>query len=137
MSGAMAPWLRSMLIDKGVMSESGLTLRAHIRTHRGCGLPTLSGICDIGFDAWCDLAELTAIGEAEALLAGRRTYELYSGRSLYSRDRWTIHSRPAGGERHPVLAEHRCGEQVPAGWILRRPETTDPVPALDHDEIGF
>lgn len=137
MSGAMAPWLRSMLIDKGVMSESGLTRRAHVRTHRGCGLPTLSGICDIGFDAWCDLAELTAIGEAEALLAGRRTYELYAGRSLYSRDRWTIHSRPAGGARHPVLAEHRCDEQLPAGWILRRPETTDPVPALDHDEIGF
>ena len=135
MSGGMAPWLRSMLVDKGVMSESGLTRRAHIRTHRGCGLPTLSGICDIGFDTWCELAELTSAGEAEALLAGRRTYELYAGRSLYIRDRWTISSRPAGGDRHPVLAEHRCGEQLPADWILQRPET--PAPARTLDEIGF
>ena len=137
MSGAMAPWLRSMLIDKGVMSEGGLTRTAHIRTHRSCGLPTMSGISDLGFDTWCDLAELTTTGEAEALLTGRHTYELYAGRSLYHRDRWTIHSRPAGGERHPVLAEHRCAEQLPADWILRRPETTAPAPALDHDEIGF
>lgn len=118
MAEQMAAWMRQMLIDKGVLTEQGLSRKARIRTHRPCGLPTLAGIdSDLaGLDAWCDLGELHAYGEAMALISGRRTYELWGGR-LGHRDQWQIQGRPAGSSRHPVFSEHRCHDPIPPDWI--------------------
>ena len=122
-------WLTSMLVDKGVMSERGLTRRAKLVSHRACGFPTLAGFdADrAALDVWCDLGELTLEGEALALLDGRRTYELHAGR-LSPRDRWCIPSRPAGKSRWPVFAERRCHEPIPAAWCIpHRPAPPRPT----------
>ena len=128
-------WLTSMLVDKGVLTEQGLTRRAKLISHRPCSEVVLAGIdSDLaGLDAWCDLGELTRSGEALALLEGRRTYELHGGR-LSLRDRWQITGKPAGGKR-PVLASHLCARAVPAAWCVT-PEPATPAPTYD-DRIPF
>jgi hypothetical protein len=47
-------WLRSMLVDKGVLSEAGLTRNAGIRTCRKCRTNCLAGIDINGLDTWTD-----------------------------------------------------------------------------------
>lgn len=137
MSAPMPTWMKQMLIDKGVLTEQGLSRKARILTHRPCGIPTLAGIDSdrCGLDAWCDLAEIHAYGEAMALLSGRRTYELWGGR-LGHRDHWMIQGRPAGGTRYPVFAEHRCHEPIPTDWI--HPSKPAPQPtARNLEEIPW
>ena len=79
-------WMTSLLVDKGVMSEQGLTRRAKLIPHRPCGLVVLAGLDSdrAALDVWCDLGELTLHGEAMALLEGRRTYELHGGRLVHA-----------------------------------------------------
>jgi hypothetical protein len=130
----MPDWLRSMLIDKGVLTAQGLTIRAKIITHRPCGIPTLAGIDGrvAGLDTWCDLGQLSPHGELQAMLDGRRTYRLYGG-ELDPRDRWNTLGHPASHDR-PVFAEHRCGQPIPANWCL----TPQPSPARpDLEEIPW
>jgi len=62
-------------------------------------------------------------GELFALLNDRRTYELDGGR-LYRRDSHSIARRPPT-ELRPVLAEHRCGDPIPAR--VARPTRTPPA----------
>ena len=124
----MPDWLRSMLIDKGVLTAQGLTIRAKVMTHRACGFPTLAGIDArvAGLDAWCDLGQLSPYGELHALLDGRRTYRLHRG-ELDPRDRWNTAGHPAGHDL-PVFAEHRCHQPIPATWCLPSlPTTSRPV----------
>lgn len=128
----MPAWLESLLIDKGVLTAQGLSRKAKVVIHRDCGLPTVAGFdadrCAL--DAWCDPAQLTADGEAWALLDGRATYELRVDR-LERRDRWTIPGRPPSHEL-PVLAAHRCHAPIPAAWRL------PPAPAtLTRPTEGF
>ncbi len=130
----MPDWLRSALIDKGVLTAQGLSRRAKVITHRPCGMPTMSGIDrdPCGLDAWCDLGQLTADGEFQALLDGRRTYEV-SNQRLHPRDRWSIPGHPASPTT-VVLAEHRCHQPIPATWCqpprpARQPRTaTEGIP---------
>lgn len=135
----MEPWLQAMLVDKGVMSESGLTTTARIRLHPPCRIPTLAGLDGprCALDTWCDLAELNALGEAEAHLAGRRTYWLH-GRQLVPRDQWSIPAKPAGAPGSPpVLVEHRCHELIPSHWIHHNPTPQQPsTPAVTTDLEG-
>ena len=128
--------MTSLLVDKGVLSEAGLTRRAKLMSHRACGFPTLAGLdADrAALDAWCDLGELTLEGEALALLNSRRTYELHAGR-LSRRDRWAIPSRPAGKSRWPVFAEHRCHEPIPAAWCI--PYRPEPAMTTTNEGIPF
>lgn len=114
----MPRWLTDMLIAKGAMSETGLTWRAGIRTHRLCRMPCLAGIDDNGLDTWCDLGELHSSGEAHALLEGRWTYDLHAGTQLCYRNADRIAWQPAGTGRNPVLAEHRCQHPIPAAWTM-------------------
>lgn len=112
----MPRWLADRLVEDGVLSESGLSRTARIRAHPPCRIPTMAGIDSDGLDAWCELAPLSAAGEAGALLAGRRTHRLHADR-LVRRDQWSIAGRPAGSDAsEPVFAEHRCRQPIPAGW---------------------
>ena len=128
MTGQTMPaWLRSMLVDKGYMTHDGVTFRARIRTCRHCHLPAVAGIDDNGLTTWCDPGELSPDGELQALLDGRRTWDLYGGTGLTLRTRSAIAYRPAGDQRRPVLAEHRCHQAIPATWCMppiHRPATT-------------
>ena len=130
-TATMPRWLTKMLLDKGVISEHGLTRNAAIRTHKPCRIPTLAGIDDTGFDTWCDLAELDPHGEAHALLDGRLTYDLYAGRLLCHRTPSRITHAPAGQARtrddRPVFAEHRCHHPIPATWCVP-PLPAQPTP---------
>lgn len=130
----MPEWLQRMLIAKGVMTESGLFRKARIQRHRGCGLPILAGLdADLcALEARCDVAELTAEGEALALLAGRRTYELDANRHLHPRNRYAITRRSA--QATTVLVEHHCDTPTPASWTKPTPPPFRPA---DVEEIPF
>lgn len=87
----------------------------HLRAERchQCRADTLRGLDDM----WAagpievDPTPLSAIGEALALLAGRRTVacEHWHGLRFTRRRHWQITSRPAGTRGLDIYAEHRCG----------------------------
>lgn len=133
----MPRWMRSMLEAKGVISAQGLTATARIHTHRPCGIPTLAGFDDhvAALDAWCDLAQLSTLGEALALLDHRRTYQLWNDSHLRRRDRWNIPGHPPS-ERVPVFAEHRCHAPIPATWCLPPTPAEQPTAPADS-EVPF
>jgi len=107
-----AAWITQMLIDKGIVSEGGLTRKARIQTHRPCRMPCLAAIDDLGLDTWCDLAELTPQGELDSLLEGRHTWHLHAGTDLCHRGRMRIAWSSAGDRSLPVFAEHRCDQPI-------------------------
>jgi len=117
---SMQPWMRQMLIDKGVLSTQGLSRKAKVMRHKKCGILTLAGFDadSCAMDAWCDLAQLSTAGEVQALLAQRRTYELHFDRLNY-RDSWAIKSRPASSSPAAVYAAHLCGSPIPAPWSIQ------------------
>lgn len=136
----MPEWLRAQLIDQGHLSESGLARTARILRHRPCGLPTLAGLDShlAALEARVDLGELTAFGEAAALLSGRRTYEYnIIRRQLSRRDRYRIAGKPAGSGQATVFAEHRCEEPIPASWCLPPTQTPPTKPTTESKEIPF
>jgi hypothetical protein len=67
--------------------------------------------------ASCDPQPLTRTGELMAVCAGRRVYHLDLNGWLWHRNAWRLRS-PARGQ---VLAEHRCGEAIPATWRQEPP----------------
>ena len=111
-------WLRSMLIDKGVLSEAGLTRNAGIRTCRTCRTSCLAGIAITGLDTWLDPHQLHTAGELQALLDGRRTFNLYAGKQLMPRDRHLMAAYPAGYKQRPTFAAHRCDQPIPTTWTI-------------------
>lgn len=113
----MQPWLKTMLIAQGHMTETGLTRNAKIRICKRCSIPTLAGLdADImALEARCDLADLNRLGEVMILAQGRDTYTLV-GKRLNRRDQYTIVGRPAGNPDRPVLAAHQCGQRIPTEW---------------------
>jgi len=114
-----AKWLRSMLVDKGVLSESGLTRNAGIRTCRTCRQHCLAGIAITGLDTWLEPQQLHPAGELQALLDCRKTYSLYAGKQLVPRDRHWIRDYPAGHPKRPTFATHTCGQPIPTTWTIK------------------
>lgn len=98
------------------------------RTHRGdlsraatlrlcprCKSPILIGLdADrAAITAHCDPTPLTELGEAVALMQGRKTYDLIPGikrREIWPRE--TAHIQQP--RRFPVLATHKCGTPLHA-----------------------
>lgn len=122
MTSSMQPWLIGDLIDSGAITQSGLSRKAKARECRKCRAWVLAGLDgDVAaMEAIADPHYLTAVGELEALLDERTTYDLEHGR-LYRRYHWNIAKR-AAGTRHLVLAQHRCQQAMPREWQLPRPE---------------
>lgn len=114
----MQPWLIGQLIDRGILTPSGLSRKAKARECRKCRAWVLAGLDShvAALEAHADPYPLTAFGEAEALLDGRVTYDLEETR-LHRRLHWNIAGRPAGS-RHLVVAEHRCGFAIRPSWQL-------------------
>ena len=112
-------WLTAMLIDKGVLSESGLTRNAEIRTCRTCRQHCLAGIAITGLDTWLEPQPLHTAGELQALLDCRKTYSLYAGKQLVPRDRHWISNYPAGHAKRPTFATHTCGQPIPTTWTIK------------------
>ncbi|MDN3356061.1 hypothetical protein [Actinomadura sp. DC4] len=64
------------------------------------------------FDVRLDPEPLAEIGELNALLAGRMSYDLIpiaGHHEIAARDQWRIRNR-----KYPVLATHRCPGRIPA-----------------------
>ena len=100
---------------------------------RRCKAWTVTGLDadECAFEAVCDLDALSPLGEALALLAGRRTLEARqrSGRLVLTRrNHHAITARPAGTPRLDVLAVHACGaDQLPTiPTTITRPARLDP-----------
>lgn len=130
-------WLRDHLIRTGRMTETGLSRRARIRPCPTCPLLILTGLdaemC--ATEAACDPSPLSPLGEALALVEGRRTWALHSeaGRwVLDPRDSDQIASEPAGSRlRQDVLRAHRCESGAPTNQLIAPttfPETSPPLP---------
>lgn len=127
-------WLRDMLIASGHLDEHGLGFKARLRRHRPCRGLTVAGIDDNGLSTWCEPTPLSPSGEAEALLSGRATWDLFGGSGLTYRRAAAIAYRPAGDHRRPVLAEHLCGQSLPAAWLAPR---VTPATAPTSTEVPF
>lgn len=140
-------WLLDHLIASGHVTETGLTRRAKIRTcgqirrdagvRRKCLDRVLVGLdSDVcAFEVACDPQPLSRLGEALALVDGRRTLTLRregGGWVLDGRDAHQISWAPAGERpRQDVVAIHRCGSPIPAAWSTTTtfPEATPSLPA--------
>lgn len=88
---------------------------ATLRTCPHCHTPVLSGLDadNCAFSVRADPTPINEIGEALALLTGRRTFDLVgnaSGKRLYVREEHNIKS----GRRYLVFPEHRCGQSLAA-----------------------
>jgi hypothetical protein len=108
-----------MLVEKGVLSEAGLSRNAGIRTCRTCKQHCLAGIAITGLDTWTDPQQLHTAGELYALLDNRQTFSLYAGRQLVPRDRHWIKSYPAGHKQRPTFATHTCEQPIPTNWTIK------------------
>ena len=108
-------WLTDMLISRGVMSEGGLTRSSRLRYCPTCRGLALAGISSIGFDCWADPRPLTRRGEALALLAGLRTFDLARDGQLVIRSASRIAWLPA--DAVTVVTVHRCDIELPAEWL--------------------
>jgi hypothetical protein len=114
-----AKWLKSMLVEKGVLSEAGLSRNAGIRTCRPCRQHCLAGIAITGLDTWLEPQPLHPAGELQALLDCRRTFSLYAGKQLVPRNRHWISNYPAGHAKRPTFATHTCGQPIPTTWTIK------------------
>lgn len=107
----------------------------------GCGRHILYAIT-YGWDTYVDLDSLPIRAEANALLAGRFTYDLVPkarGRYLIDRDVYRISKR-----EYPILASHACPSGRQPGMESRPPEPEKkppanprPKPAPDNSPIPF
>lgn len=129
-------YLLDHLIASGHVTETGLTRRAKIRTC-SCRAKILAGLdADIAaLEARCDPQPLSPLGEALAILEGRRTYTLRrEGRGwvLDWRDAHEITWSPATSRaRRDVVRQHRCKTPPPAPELAAAsafPETKPPLP---------
>lgn len=130
-------WLRDHLIRKGVITERGVSRRARPRICLRCGLVALVGLDDerCALEVHADPVPLSTLGEALALIEGRRTLALHHEAARFVldvREADHIADRPAGATaREDVLRQHRCGTGPPAGPLAAASsfaETTPPLP---------
>jgi hypothetical protein len=108
-----------------------MTRAANPARCRDCGAKILVGIDShrAGLIAVVDTEPLTRTGELLAVCAGRRVYAQDLHGWLMYRNRWRLRS-----PTRRVLAEHRCGEEIPETW--RQPP--DPArPATRTKEVLF
>lgn len=123
----MERWLQQHLTDIGAWNADGVGRKARVTRH-GCGARIAAGLDSDrgGLRAVADLAALTPLGEALALIDGRTTYAL-RGRlrlELDRRDSFHVAGSPAGSRDYPVLPEHRCGSPPPDSTPIELTKTT-------------
>lgn len=132
----MPDWLVDRLIAGGLLDADLMVgRRARASTCQRCHRAVFVGIDRDwgGMAVECDPEPLSGLGETLALMAHRRTFELWSGigtMTLDFRDYWRITGRPAGrtraqGGRVDVLVQHDCARvgQLPTGPSVYRVPT--------------
>jgi hypothetical protein len=117
----LSDWLKAHLEKTGVIDSDGIGRRARVRTCRGCSNTVLIGLdgdtCALVVEA--DPVPLSPLGEALALIEGRRTVTLSreGGRYVLGiRYDLMIEAHAAGTQLNTdILRSHRCGTDVPTG----------------------
>ena len=142
MTTATTPtWLRDHLLRTGHIAETGVSRGAKLRRCRRCGVFVLTGLdADMcALEVQADPTPLSPLGEAFAVVEGRRTFALHRAGGRWEidwRDAGDIASHPAGSaRREDVLRQHRCGDQdQPAALTAAStfPETA-PTPSDEAD----
>lgn len=103
------------------------------RCHR-CGAVIISGTDDHSLDVVVDVVGLSVVGEALAIIDGRRTWAYTVGsrrnaRELWRRTRDQIGTDPGASD---LLTGHDCEAAVPDAWSAPspppRPAATEEVP---------
>lgn len=120
---------RAAIALTGAVTERGISRRLAATVCRHCHVPTVCALdADVcAFEVALDPTPLDPIGEVLALAAGRTTYDVVSaktGPQIEPRNPFRI----AQSRRHQVLAEHRCGQPLPAdpGSANAHGETDEP-----------
>lgn len=112
------------------MSPRQVVPRRAVSARRcSCGAAVLSALTGNGLDVTVDAAQLSPIGELEAVLAGVSTYTHHQvPGELHHRSALSIRTRPAGTRpRQSAHALHRCGDTWPA-LDTRTPAAAAPTP---------
>lgn len=115
-------WLEQHLESRGLWDADGITRHARVRRCRKCRARIVVGLdADlVAGEAHCDPYPLSQLGEAAALILGRRTYSLrwiaaLGELRIDGRGQFEIRGHPAGSTPRPglpiydVVAEHVCG----------------------------
>jgi hypothetical protein len=123
----LAPWLRRQLEQQGRIDpiRPGFHPDAQPGHCRGCQAPVIRAHDTANLaDATADTQPLTAVGEAWALAAGRRTYRLGGIRRRYLERRDELHITEQPAHSPPdsqgpviVLPAHECGIPTPTEFI--------------------
>ena len=98
------------------------------RLCRRCSSPVIIGLDDHGLDVELDATPLNLMGEAFAVIGGRRTWLYTVGNRRTPRELWKrtphhIGKDPGSGTLH---AEHICGVSIPAAWTQSLPQPSEP-----------
>lgn len=106
-------WLARHLEDTGKLGPDRIGRAARAHRCKDCGQLILTGLDNdmCAGVAHADPIPLAPLGEALALIAGRRTYALHRGADRFElvlRYSHQIAGAPAGTRPHDVLAEHDC-----------------------------
>lgn len=106
-------WLYRHLEQTGALGPDRIGRAVRATACRKCHAHTLTGLDGdlCAGVARVDPEPIDAIGEALALLTGRRTYCLHNSGDRYElqlRDQWKITGAPAGTRPYDVVAEHTC-----------------------------
>lgn len=106
---------RAAIALTGAVTERGIGRSLAATTCRDCHTPTVRALdADIcAFEVTLDPTPLDPLGETLAIATGRTTYDVVptkTGLLIEPRSPQRI-TQP---RRHPVLAQHRCGQPLPA-----------------------
>lgn len=118
-------WLAKHLEDAGKLGPDRIGRAARAHRCKACGQLILTGLDNdmCASIANADPTPVSPLGEALALIGGRRTYTLHQTTDrleLQIRDRWQIAGSPAG-TRYDVLPEHTCEAiDLPAAESVRQ-----------------
>lgn len=121
-------WLAQHLRDCGYANDDGIGRSARTGRCEQCRAEVVRGLdgdrCAMA--AVADPHEIDALGEYLALRIGLITYSLRNSYSPKGKQIWVIDPRfqweIAAGDQRPVLAQHRCGLQIPPAKQSRIPE---------------
>jgi len=121
-------WLLADLMARGVIHADGATRVARLQRCDGCGRPVLRGLdADVAaLLVVCDTTEIDTRGELVALALGLRTYTITRSISGSGKSGWNLNPRyPEAirrGQRHALVAAHRCGIAIPPAAVSRVPD---------------
>jgi hypothetical protein len=129
----MPTWLRRHLEQTGKLDTDGFSRTIRAGRCPTCHQPTVRGLDDenCAVPVRCDAVVLDQVGELLAVTAGRTTYDVTGSAQRPTLDR-RLPAHISAPRRYPVLAEHRCGQPLPAANDI--PEQ---VKTSSWDEVSF